>query len=429
MLRCMSRCLSRGFACWLLLLPVAARAEVDMRGEVLQLFQQGEKYSASALATVEEHYQQLRSTTRDPRWDYAYLLMLIKQHDNDNALRVAAALAESAADPLPAYRAKVWLEMNKKKYAAAMADMDLLSQRLPKADGAGEAEAGPRDASRFIGRMLGFLEGPAAEAVNQSTREELRIKIIDRLTPSRRQAMDDARRAVVKRFSELDLKEEQVKTDAKVEEQQEKEQLRDQVEKDKAAVGQQQSDLAEKAAKLRADLDRELDQFDAVIRPLTSQLARLEAVAGTNNRQLSFAQAQIADLFVQLQNENDQNRRFAINAQINSINNQADALRRNLASVNSEAAGLVAQRNALQAKRNGVVARGQDALSQLDRDGAGLRREEGKLRNDEKRAKSPATGVTSRSRSMSAKIAAFTTYEEFPIEQEKQRLLDSFGAK
>ncbi len=429
MSRCMTRRILLGLMCGCLVFLSIARADVDLRSEVTQLFEKGDKYSAKSLAAVEEHYQQLRESVRDPRLDYAYLLMLIKQHDNENALRVATSLAESSPDPLPAYRAKIWLEMNKKKYANALADLDLMSQKLPKTDAKGEAEAPSREAARFIGRMFGFLEGPAADAVNESTREEMRSKIIDRLTPTRRQAMDDARRAIAKRFSDLDLKEEQVKTDAKVEEQQEKDQIKEQVEKDKLAIGQQESDLAAKATKIRADLDRDIGQLDAAIRPLQAQITRLSSLANSASNQINFGQSQIADLLLQQQNEPDANRRLLINQQINSLNAQVNNLQRNLASINSEGTGVVAQRDALVAQRVKVAARGQDQLAQLDREGAGLRREEGKLRNDEKKAKQPATGVTSRSRAISAKLNAFTTYEEFPMEQEKQRVLDSLGTK
>ena len=53
-----------------------------------------------------------------------------------------------------------------------------------------------------------------------------------------------------------------------------------------------------------------------------------------------------------------------------------------------------------------------------------LTKQEKKADNIERIAKQPVTGTTSRVTSLNAQATALTTYQPFPLEQEKQRVLD-----
>ena len=50
-----------------------------------------------------------------------------------------------------------------------------------------------------------------------------------------------------------------------------------------------------------------------------------------------------------------------------------------------------------------------------------------RLANDQKKTRSDAIGNTAKVHAMAAQATALTTYEEFPFDSERQRLIESFG--
>jgi hypothetical protein len=98
-----------------------------------------------------------------------------------------------------------------------------------------------------------------------------------------------------------------------------------------------------------------------------------------------------------------------------------------LRGIHGELAGLAAQRVQLAARRQAAVARNRAEIDQVDRRLSDLRTTERRITNQEKKANQPVAGNTAAVVAMAAKARAFTTYEPFPFEEERARLLQSLG--
>jgi hypothetical protein len=96
-----------------------------------------------------------------------------------------------------------------------------------------------------------------------------------------------------------------------------------------------------------------------------------------------------------------------------------------LRAINAELATLAAQRVQLAAQRQGAIARNRAEADQVDRRATDLRTADRRLSTEEKRASQPVGGNTAAVVALAAKARAFTTYEPFPFEEERARLLQS----
>jgi hypothetical protein len=94
------------------------------------------------------------------------------------------------------------------------------------------------------------------------------------------------------------------------------------------------------------------------------------------------------------------------------------ALTRQADAVNAQRAGLVARQRKAQASAT-------DQVRRIDEELTGLAKRD--KRNDaiEKRAARPSTGVTSKGRALAVQAKALSTYEQFPLEAAKAKLLES----
>src|SRR5207253_9306216 len=93
---------------------------------------------------------------------------------------------------------------NLKDDAAAQSRAD----ELPAGLAARPAEATGDRADRgelvsFLGRLVGYLGGPVADAVNQEDRKLLERKLTDRLEEAEKTIFIDARNAVLSRYVEM----------------------------------------------------------------------------------------------------------------------------------------------------------------------------------------------------------------------------------
>jgi hypothetical protein len=96
-----------------------------------------------------------------------------------------------------------------------------------------------------------------------------------------------------------------------------------------------------------------------------------------------------------------------------------------LRAVNGELSGLAAQRVQLAGQRQALLARERAETDRVERRIAELRSAERRVATQEKKANQPVAGNTAAVIALAAKARAFTTYESFPFEEERVRLLQS----
>jgi hypothetical protein len=413
-------------------------AQDDAFVQVSALFEAGWKPSSKGLEVAQSLYRELRgSDPVDPRVSYAYALVQMRNLKYDETRRLLDETLAARPAYAAARRAKIWVLVITQNYSAALVEMEKLAKNStadqPTSDArktvqlTSVSEAIETPPAEFLGRVMGFIDGPVARAVAEHVRSDFRKRIATQLSTADRQLFEQAYDTVQKRFAELSLDHEQTQADAKVDLEKRKERMQKDVEQDRAAVAREKTGLQERGEKLVADAKRELGELDTQARPLVTRQARLEAQAAAITREMAGLQVEIERLLVLADTTEDASDAFAFRAAARRLTLALGRYDLDLRAINGELAGLAAQRVQLAARRQAAVARNRAETEQVDRRLSDLRVAERRIANDEKKANQPVAGSTAAVVAMAAKAKAFTTYEPFPFEEERAWLLQSLG--
>ncbi len=418
-------------AVWMGLVSQAARLsradEAAEREAVAKLLNVGWATTPKARKAADAQYDTLRVLSGPSRAALeASLLVLLQQRRYDDAAkRVDELLAKNPTD-LTAQRAKVWIAVVSKNYSAAMLAADKLSRQLaddpPRAD---DEQAIHDDLHAFLGRIYGFLGGPAAENVNQEDRKASERQIADRILDTRRAKFDEARDGVVAKFLEL--------TGDKDEERQRiidqaaasRDKTLKELESEKGAIASRLKELDDRKNKLQSELRDEVAEIAKDDQPLVQELARLDTRARTLNRDLLFYDSQIGQLRALAAGEMDPGRRQSYEFEIERLSFAAARLDSDLLSVRRLADGVQAQRAALVARQRRAQVAAADQAQKIEKESANLAKRDRVNEALEKRVNKSPSGTTSKTRALSAQAMALSTYDQFPLEASRQRLLES----
>jgi len=194
---------------------------------------------------------------------------------------------------------------------------------------------------------------------------------------------------------------------------------------DRAQAAARSKELDERRKKLQSEFRDQLDQIAKDDRPLVQQLAQLNARATIVNRDLALYQAEINQLQRLAQAEKDPNRRQQLLFEADRIAVIATRVDGDLLATNALARGVQNQRTLLAAKQTALQS---DMATQTDRiDGElnDLTKRERRNEGLEKRLSRPTVGSASKVRALSAQATALSTYDQFPLEAAKAKLLES----
>ncbi|QDU30523.1 hypothetical protein ETAA8_56680 [Anatilimnocola aggregata] len=421
--------MSRGL-CAFLFLPFAAFAsadEAETKAGIVRMMEVGWSVTPTARSAADAKFVELQAIAPgDPRLLTAASLVLLQQRRYEEAGKKLEELLVQDPDNILALRAKCWLAATFKNFGVAMVDAEKLRAALPAASTQEEAasEADARENLAFLGRLCGYLSGPAAENVDQLARKELEKTIITGLNADRLLIFEQARDGVTQKFFELT----DTKTDVEAKNIEDRKveagkTLQD-VEATRQEIADRVKDLEALAAKLQKELNDELADIARLDRPLVAELQRLEVRAASISNDLGNTEVQIDRLQFQLNREKDPVVRSLLRRDIdqlvfvaNRISNDLSALNRQAQNVQGQRAQL-AQRQA-QAQNNfgGQINRANNEL-------VALGKREKRADYEEKKAKRPVTGSSTRTVALSSLVTALSTYDKFPLEAARQRLLN-----
>jgi hypothetical protein len=405
-----------------------ARAdEAEVNAAIAKLLEVGWTTNFQARAATDLQYQEvLKVAAGDPRALTASWLVLMQQRRYDDALkRIDEYLARQPGD-LVGLQAKAWTQAILKNYQGAMLTADKIGQQIADEPPITGADADQhQETIGFLGRLFGYFGGPLTDIVNQDQRKLAEKKLLARLNESDKPLFEEARDGVLTKHIEL--------TDNKADEQgkaietaaADKEKTLQEVAAEREQIAGRADELKSRGDSLQAELKDELAELQKQDAPLAQELARLEARAAVLNRDLFAYQADI-DRFERLAaSERDPVRRqqWLIEAdRLIVIANRIDA---DLAGVNRLGRNVQAQRATLAARAQQAQAAAAGQAQQIDREMVDLAKRDKRADGIEKRAGRPATGTTSKVRSLSAQATALTTYDQFPLEAVRERLLES----
>jgi hypothetical protein len=419
-----------------------AAAAPPSRTDVDRLLELAWDAAPAKRAEAENYFERLaESTNRDSHVIYAQTLAKIKQRRYADALKLIDELVELEPKNVEYARGRVWLLVLLRKPEQGLVALGKLVGQLPAAsDRAGDDQAGDDQAAsepagdnedshldllRFAGRVHGFLEGPGADWMAESARENYRRKLVDSLSEARKTAFLEGRDEVVDRW--LGQKDDQQSTRDKVkrdQEQQRDERLSD-LDKQREQDERRAADLNSERTRLRSELNDQMADFQRQERPLIDQISRLDAQATVVRRDLTVVSNDIARLEGLLLRERDPLLRDQYRRDISRLDAIASRQQATLAGLVRQGSSLAAQRADIQRRAAQVQQSMGRQLDGVDKEQSDAQKRTKSADNEERRLRKTPLGDSTQLRAMSAQSTAFTTYVAFPLEEERERLLES----
>lgn len=411
------------------LFPPAAWAEPSpVAAEMAELLEAGWQRTADGRAEAADIYNGAkRKAPANAELLYAYGLVRLKQRQYREAVgQFGEAIA---ADPahLPARQAEIWTLMLLKRFPQALVQLEALGTALPREEQAEAIEAPRRQVARFMGRMFGFLEGPAGKAAREDLVVRHRTAIETQFTTQRNDEFQAGRQAVLEQYDELALGHDQERDQAKVDQEAEKVQEGERIEQERGNIEGERAAMLERAEKLREDLEYRLSEIDRQMAPLDTSFNRLAAEAQAVQGEMFNLDQRIGRLLRSADGTEDEflRRRYLRDAdRLSAVYGDYEA---QYNALDAEATQVNAQRSALAADRQGALERHEAELERLDDRSGILSRNVKRLDREERDTARPASGSSTRVRTLASRASAFTTYEEFPLESERARLLAETG--
>ena len=400
----------------------------QLQQEMAKLLEVGWQRTVKAAPAVLDQYERLRRLVpRDARVPYAYALVQVRQRRFRQASKLAdEAIALNERD-WHSWRAKIWISMLTRNYSGAMVEMDLLSRLLPAVDAdQEEVERTYGEIAAFLGRQFGFMAGPANRAPSEKLTADHQNRIVARLTDSRRAAFEQARRSVLERFASMKQQADRIDNEAKASRQKKEQEADSELEKEREELTSKLVELDARRKNLRGELKEDLERIEKEQRPLLRSLDRLREQAAVTEYEGRLILDEIFRLQILAERQSDPLLRDylyrdALRLEILLSDYDVDiwATNRELFRMQARGADALALRDTARSDYGAERKRLEDDEARVRRDGRRLKVKQRRSRRSSRRKLVGASALR-------VKAKAFTTYEPFPLEQERQRLLGSF---
>ncbi|MCA9161555.1 MAG: hypothetical protein KDA62_01200, partial [Planctomycetales bacterium] len=417
-------------ACGQLALPVHAASPEETLRATQAMLDASESALTAARRQVDEQYEQLQQLSpgdRDVR--YAYVVATINQRryrEADPLLKELVALEPTNLDVL---RTRVWLTTMLRDYGATLVQLEQLSAAMAEQEGLDTETA--ETTARFLGRVIAFLEGPAndasATAANPRLVANAKRDLLDRLTESQRTAFDEAFDAVTNRYLDLTESKEASQQRAVAAAREDRENRLDQVAEQRERIGDEREDLRDQQERLRSEMTDQLAELTKTDQPLATQQARLQTQMVAMQRDLAAIDLELSRLGRRIDTEEDPFLRDALRREAARLAAVARRYAVDLSGLDRQVAVVTAQRLELQRQRIELQRTIGGQLNQTAAELDKLAKNEKQADAIERRARRPLNATSNQARSLSAVASAFITYEPFPFQQERQRVLKSLG--
>lgn len=418
----------RFLACAVVLFGAAAVAtpawgQVDANG-LRELLDAGWQKSVRSRDEVTQLYARLKAASpAEIRVSQAYLAALLKQSRYPEALKAVDEVLARDKKNVEALQIRAWLLVITKDYNAAMGDMQRLGDLLPPQEAPGEAEQVNRDIAAYLGRLCGFMEGPARDAVDELSVTRCRERILSRLITPRQEVFEQARRGVIAQFTGAAEGAEQDKAAAEADAARLKEQKVDQASRaaQDAAARVAEAESREQAA--RSERDKEIDRIATAERALLPRFAQVEGEAARVRTEISIIDGRIADCLRQAEREEDELRRAFWRREAARWGLERDRWLASLGALDRQYAMLNAERLGLQQRRASAEARYAREAGGVDQARRTADRARLAVTNAEKTA---VSGNTPGVRDQKRRALAMTSYVPLPLSLDamRERLLD-----
>jgi hypothetical protein len=417
------------------ILPLPARAAAPSIAEVLNA---GWDTTPEARAAGERAYQQyVKDHPGDRQVLYAYALVKMQQRQYPEAVKLLEKYLAIESSDLHAWRAKSFLSMLLRQTDLSLVELDKLSQALAEDMAARPAEDEAVQRRRrelqgmtvsYLGRMIGYLEGPAEGAVNRATLTAAKDKIRERLGDTWQEIFNSASSAVVDEYAVLATAKDDAQWQEIAKAEKAKRERMLEIERQAIALATRQDELKASFAKVEEEVAAENAEYARQDQPLADELSRITSEAAAVESDLNNVTADIFSLRRQAERERDPILRAR-------LFRESDRLAGLAARIDADLQVLERRAAVVQRDRAALALRHQQNLAGYNTAAATMQKEFKTIETSLKRGASeraklqkPASGNTGQVIALNKQAVALTSYEAFPLEAEKQRLLDELAA-
>jgi uncharacterized phage infection (PIP) family protein YhgE len=366
------------------------------------------------------------TAVRDGNTLFAYALNRINHYRYRDGLSVAREASEKSPEDFDVWATLSWLEVLLQNNNEGM----LALQKLKASIQVLEADSAKRGFYiRHMGRLIGFLEGPAGGGVNQEILTNTISLIEEKLTPDESKAFIEARQAVVDEFVKLGGKRELAKTDFLADAKAKAEAETKVLEGQNELIMKRRESIPSQISKLTDDFNSQTSSLRAQAQPLQSQIGMLQAQHSNLQIELQQHYAQVAYYQGLLNRTRDPNDRFWIINQMNqfqlfcrNVESQILGVQGQLRSIDSQLGSLNRQAQQVNAQYNSQVGRLQAELNELDR-------QLGRNMSKTQKLAEPPKRITGEALTLSQRLDKLKTYYDLPSEQLRNDLLEKIKAQ
>jgi hypothetical protein len=393
--------------------------------------------SPQALAEAEaKHALAVAADADDHRADYALALARLRGAKWEAAGAALREATRKSPQDLYTWRAHVWLLLYQRQFPEALAEIDRFAQAIPSTPEADSTiEARWNAAAKIMGRAYGYIAGPRSGVIAPDELTAREQKLNDRFTVARQRAfaagkaeMATAHHQAIAAIDE----EKQTVVDTK---QEENAAQREFVDSERAKIETEAATLQAQSASAKDQLDAEVTALDQELTPIEQRYTEVQFAArpfvqriAELDRRLNFALAEASrsdagDGKDQERVRRDRERRERAQREADNLRFEIRREQEFLRPYQVESQRLQAAAAQIQQQKAAALANYQRTIASLEAALRKLQRIEKQLRVSERELAKPIGSTSAKTSDLKARLPLLTTYEKFPLEQERLRLL------
>ncbi|HMO13168.1 MAG TPA: hypothetical protein PKD64_01870 [Pirellulaceae bacterium] len=354
---------------------------------------------------------------------FAWVVNRVHHSDFNTALDVCSKLVDAYAGNLDAWYAKAWLELRRGKIDAGLIALQRYREHM---DAAAMDEATRIIHLRRMGRLSGFVEGPANESANSDLFQQTLDRLTENLQPAESEAFSEQFDAAIDHFislnDQLDDRRQQSLADAQ--QRQQEELLR--LQQESSALKTSTASVQEAAVQVRERVERDLDSLSRRIPPLEDEALRLRSILDALNFDITVISRDMIVLQAMADEEPDPARRRFLLNQIANLSLQLGRIQSQSLGVRSQLNRVINQRDSILMQMGQIENRGGQQLNQLGRELENLDKQRARNERIAARTKAPPKVSPGDVASLRNRIRFLGTYDSFPTESLRQEIIDYY---
>jgi hypothetical protein len=380
----------------------------------------------------------------DPRLQYCYGILLLKNNKYDDALKQFGSVEDLY---LPAMRAKIWLNVLREKYEAALSDMPRIVRAVQQAVAAEKqtSNADSADERRFLdevyipwlGELVGYIAGPGAAKLGEAkakavqerckTTEAEIFKLID---DRHRKLFESGRQDTLDAYAEMTGAQHSAREEGIEKQKKEQAEAKERLDETKAKLDTEKRELESKSSKADEQLRNDLASIDRQLADIEQRKKPLDNRARQLTQQINTLEQEITSLTnrrAQAITAKDTATADRLKITIDQRTTERTARRGEFGQVQSQVEDLVRQSAPLNNKRQLLMRQHEKTAGNIAKEAKGLDRRAQMVQRGQRDASKNAPGQSGKAKSVAQAATALRTYVDLDVEHERAEILKTIA--